>query len=172
MGWSLPRGGPVSAPAAPSLGPAPVPSGLSLEGSEEPRLGQRPQTCESALGFELGPHFKGSPRGSKRRFVHKDERYSSSLTSLTKLRNGPGRPSGLGCVGWAAVTRSRVAGSEACQEDTPGSTTPCTHLQKGCGSSGLGGGLPCGGFTEDAKCSLPLSPLFAKIMFREHLFLL
>lgn len=65
-----------------------------------------------------------------------------------------------------------VAGSEACQEDTPGFMATCTRLQKGCGSSGLGGGLLCAGFTEDAKCSLPLSPLFAKIMFREHLFLL
>lgn len=47
----------------------------------------------------------------------------------------------------------------------------CMCLQKGCGSSGLGRGLPCAGFTEDAECSLPLLPLFAKIMFCEHLFL-
>lgn len=34
-----------------------------------------------------------------------------------------------------------------------------------------GQGLPWAGFTEDAKCSLPLSPLFPRIVFLEHLFL-
>ena len=82
---------------------------------------------------------------------------SSPSPTFGERRQRPGRGHG-GQAPWPVAGTTRVLWPHACASE---------WLRV------LGWARPAvAGFTEDAKCSLPLSPLFPRIMFREHLFLL